>query len=139
ARAARTALDECHVVEPEAQEHRLLQPLVDAPAAVGLLLRHPRLAAVEEPERLLHRLPHRTGRIEADFGALLEGLLDGAGKVVVGHLWSPGVDVARHFTGQTPESTAWHRSLTRPCERQPERRARMARRVQTPLRTSVQD
>ena len=50
-RLAGTARDHAHVVEPEREQHRLLEPLVDAPVAVAGALGHARLAAVEEVER----------------------------------------------------------------------------------------
>jgi hypothetical protein len=49
----RAARDRAHVVEAEREQHRLLEPLVDAPLAV-LFLGDARLAAVEQVERVSH-------------------------------------------------------------------------------------
>jgi hypothetical protein len=58
-RSARGALlDDRIVVEPERQQHRLLEPLVDLPAARAVGLGDARLAAVEQLERRLDRLAH---------------------------------------------------------------------------------
>ena len=73
---ARPALDDLHRVEPERQQHRLLQPLVDGPAAVGLPFGDARLAAVEQVERGLDRLAHLAARRRRDLVALVEGLFD---------------------------------------------------------------
>src|SRR5262249_41994466 len=56
---AGTAPDHFHVVEPERQQHRLLEPLVHAPRIVRLLLGDARLTTVEQLERRLDRLADR--------------------------------------------------------------------------------
>ena len=81
-RLAGSARDHAHVVEAERQQHGLLQPLVDLPAAVGLALGDARLAGVEQVERGLDRLAHRALGLGADVVARLEGLVDGLGKLV---------------------------------------------------------
>src|SRR4029078_7963692 len=64
---------------------RFLQPLVDLPMAVGLSLGHACLAGVEQLESGIHRLAHGALGLRTEFGARLEGFVDGAGKLVVGH------------------------------------------------------
>ena len=54
-RAARAAGDRLHRVEPEGQQHRLLEPLVDDPLAADLF-GDPRVAAVEHGDRGIDRL-----------------------------------------------------------------------------------
>ena len=73
-----------HVVEPERQQHGLLEPLVDGPGAVAALLGDARLAAVEQVERRLDRFAHRTLGRRPDVVALLEGVVDGLGEIGVG-------------------------------------------------------
>ena len=52
------ALHHAVVVEPEAQQHCLLEPLVDRPAALAVRFRHAAGAAVEHAQRRFHRLAH---------------------------------------------------------------------------------
>jgi hypothetical protein len=49
----RTELDGLHAAQPEEQQDRLLQPLVDDDLAAGVDLGDAGLAAVEEPDRLV--------------------------------------------------------------------------------------
>src|SRR5450759_3607335 len=82
-RLAGAARDHAHIVEPERQQHGLLQPLIDLPAAVGLALGHARLAAVEQSKRGIDGLAHRALGLRADFVAALEGVVDNLGKLIV--------------------------------------------------------
>ena len=75
--AARAALDRAHRVEAERQQHRLLQPLVDLPAAVDLL-GDPEPPDVEPVQGGLDRLPDLAAGAGVDPAALLEGVLDRA-------------------------------------------------------------
>jgi len=59
----------------------LLEPLIDGPRAVRLVLGDAGLAAVEQGERGFHRLAHRALGLEADAVALLERGVDGGGKL----------------------------------------------------------
>src|SRR5690606_9014718 len=75
----RLRFDHRHVVDAEVQQHRLLQPLVDLPAAVGLRLGHAQVAALQPLHRRLHRRPDQVVRFLAgQRGATLPGVLDGA-------------------------------------------------------------
>ena len=74
---AGAALDDLHRVEPEGQQHRLLQPLVDLPLAVGLALGDAGGAAVEQVERRLDGVARFAACRGRNRVALLEGLLDG--------------------------------------------------------------
>ena len=71
------ALDHAQRIEPERQQHGLLQPLVDAPAAVDLL-GDPEPAGVEPGQRRLDRILDRAAGIDLDPAALLEGVVDHA-------------------------------------------------------------
>src|SRR5262249_58838186 len=75
--------DDGHIVETEREQHRLLQPLIDRPHAVGPPLGDPRGAAVEEVERSVARLAYWPLGRRADGVALLEGFVDGLGTVAV--------------------------------------------------------
>ena len=55
------------------------------PGRAGNFLRHPRLAAVEQGQRPLHRVAHVARRLRADRGAVLEGLFDQGLQLGVGH------------------------------------------------------
>ena len=73
-----------HVVEAEGQQHRLLQPLMDAPAVIGFFC-DADLAGIEEQEGGLDRLAHDATRAGADIRPVLEGCIDGAGEIGLGH------------------------------------------------------
>src|SRR5690606_33890069 len=96
---ARAALAQRVVIEPEAQQYRLLQPLVDLPAAVGLLLGDPGGAVVEQPQRLVYRLSNLALGRDADLGSRLEGLVNALREVLVGHAaslrWQIAPDITR--------------------------------------------
>ena len=51
------------VVEPERQQHRLLEPLVDAPAARAVGLGDARRARIEQRQRAIDRLAHRAAGV----------------------------------------------------------------------------
>ena len=55
------------------------------PRRAGKFLRHPRLAAVEQVERLLDRVARIAFCRRRDLGAILEGLFDKRLKADVGH------------------------------------------------------
>jgi hypothetical protein len=76
-RLAGAARDDAHVVEAERQQHRLLEPLVDPPGAVGGFLRDTGGAAVQEIERRLDRFADRTFGRRTDLVATLERRFDG--------------------------------------------------------------
>ena len=64
------------VVQPERQQHRLLQPLMRDPLAVDFF-GHAQPPGVERGDNLLHRVADfRVGRARAQFGALVEGQLN---------------------------------------------------------------
>src|SRR5690606_1801402 len=72
----RLRLHHGHVVDPEVQQHRLLEPLVDPPAAFTRL-GHAQLAAFQALDRRLHRRPdHIPGFLRGQCGATLPGVLD---------------------------------------------------------------
>src|SRR5690606_27065893 len=71
------ALDHRIVVEAEAEQHRLLQPLVHRPLARRLALGDAGPAAVEQSQRLGHRLAHLAGGARIDLGTGLPGGVDG--------------------------------------------------------------
>ncbi len=84
--AARSARDRRHVVQAERQEHGLLQPFVDGPFAVVLLLGDAHRAGIEQLERGLHRLAHFAARGNADRLPIVECSLDNPAKLGnVGH------------------------------------------------------
>ena len=95
-RAAGGARDRAHVVEAEREQHGLLEPLVDLPLAVALLLGDARFALVEQFECGVDRLAHRAFGGRAHVVALLEGVVDDLGKV--GH-WRNPVQKASRFVG----------------------------------------
>src|SRR5688572_9149778 len=72
---ARPVADDRHVVEPEREEHRFFEPLIDLPAAVGFL-RHPELALVEEIESRFDRAPDFALGLDGDGGPLFESRID---------------------------------------------------------------
>ena len=53
------ALDQLHLVDAEVQQHRLLQPFVDLPAALAVRLGDAELAAFQAFDHALHRRPRR--------------------------------------------------------------------------------
>jgi len=75
-----------HVVEAEREQHRLFEPLVDPPIAVGSSLGDARDAAVEQIERGLDGLAHRALGRRSDAVAPLEGVVDGFGKLGMRHM-----------------------------------------------------
>ena len=81
---AGSARNDGHVVEAKRQQHGLLEPLIDPPGAVGRFLGHPRGAAVEQIERLVHRLAHRALGGRADLLAALKRRVDGFGQRLIG-------------------------------------------------------
>ena len=102
--------NDAHVVEPEREQHRLLEPLVDPPVAVRALLGDARLAAVEQVERRLDRLAHRALGGRADAVALLESVVDGLGELGVGHgeFLGPGWPrVVENRAGEVKRPRAW--------------------------------
>ena len=56
-RAGRAALDHGVVVQAEREQHRLLEPLVDAPFAIDFF-RHTGLPGIEQFQRLFHHRAH---------------------------------------------------------------------------------
>ena len=87
-RAARTIGDELVVAQPEGQQHRLLEPLVDLPVAVLAFLGDAQRAFVEMTDRDLDRLACRPGAVVAELVAIVPGSVDGGGEVG-GHAASP--------------------------------------------------
>ena len=79
--AAGAAGDHFHVIEPEAQQHGLLQPLIDLPGAVFQLLGDANRALVEQVQSRLDGIAHRAFGVEADLGARLEGVFNGLGEI----------------------------------------------------------
>src|SRR5690606_24096084 len=94
-RAPWPAGDGRHVVEPERQQHRLLEPLVDRPLA-GDLLGHPRLAAVEEFKRAVDRIADLAAGRARDLVTLLERRIDDPLKLFVAHETPRPAAVAAH-------------------------------------------
>src|SRR5258707_6463306 len=82
---ARTARHDAIVVEPERQQHRLLEPLVYLPFAAGVTLGNACNATVEQVERRFNRFAHGAFGGRPDAVARLESVVDGFGKRVVGH------------------------------------------------------
>src|SRR5207237_2837268 len=78
-RIGRPARDLDHVIEPERQEYRLLEPLMDLPAAGGLFgdAQPPRIQPVE---RRLDRIASRTAGRRGQRFAVLPGGIDGRGE-----------------------------------------------------------
>jgi hypothetical protein len=76
--------------------------LVDRPGAVAAALGDPCLAAVEQVERGLDRLTHRALGGGRDVGALLEGVVDGLGKIGVRHgvSWRPSHSISWRGRGE---------------------------------------
>src|SRR5690606_30781487 len=74
------------VVQAERQQDRLLQPLVDLPAAGSVRLGHAGAAAIEKLQRRLNRLAHGGARWR-DRGAVFPSLRDG-GFEIGGHAGS---------------------------------------------------
>src|SRR3546814_16152619 len=64
--AAGAARDLGHVVQAEREQHGLLEPLVDAPAARAIGLGNTRRAGIELRQRLIARLTHRPLGLAAD-------------------------------------------------------------------------
>src|SRR5262249_39545901 len=88
-RSAGPAGDHAHVVESEREQHRLFEPLVDPPIAVGSALGDARDAAIEQIERRLDGLAHRPLCRWSDAVALLESFVDGFGKLAMRHTANP--------------------------------------------------
>jgi hypothetical protein len=93
---AGTARDHFHVVQAEREQHRLLQPLIDAPAALAVGLGNARLAMIEQLQRF--------GNAGADFAhrlrpELVAGLPGGFDRVdqggAVGHSSSPRISCSQ--------------------------------------------
>jgi hypothetical protein len=82
--AAGAAGDRRHRTEPEGEQHRLLQPLVDHPA-LRPLLRDSRLARIEQGERAIDREADLAPGFRADRIAHLPGALDHVPQIV-GHV-----------------------------------------------------
>jgi len=61
-KAAEAAVHELVVLQPEGQQHGLLQPFVDLPAAAGQGFGDAALALFQQRQRLLDRATDRTGR-----------------------------------------------------------------------------
>jgi hypothetical protein len=80
---AGAAVHRHRIVQPERQQHRLLQPLVHPPA-IGHGLGDPRPAPVQQGECRADRFAHRTTGGGTDPFALLPGGIDG-GLQVCGH------------------------------------------------------
>src|SRR3546814_14825386 len=74
--AAGAARDLGHVVQAEREQHGLLEPLVDAPAARAIGLGNTRRAGIELRQRLIDRLTHRPLGLAADRNAVLPGGVD---------------------------------------------------------------
>ena len=84
--AAARPVEQLVVIEPEAEQHRLLQPLIDRPVARRLLVGDARLAAVEQFERRVHRIADRPFGRGSDLGPRLPGVIDGLfERSIVGH------------------------------------------------------
>ena len=79
-RPARAAFDDRVVVEPERQQHRLFQPLVDLPRRRPLravdLFGDARLTGIEHFERLGDGVADVAAGVGVDLGAVLEGAFD---------------------------------------------------------------
>jgi hypothetical protein len=87
--AREAGVDGLVVVEPERQQHGLLQPLIDLPLAV-LLFGDARLATVEQRDRLFHGIADLRGRaLRAELGAALEGSVDDRRQSGIGHSGNP--------------------------------------------------
>ena len=78
-RVARRAFDQLHVVEPEGQQHGLLQPLMHMPLA-AVFLGDAQRAGVEILQRRLDRVAHLALGIRADAVARLPGIVDRCGR-----------------------------------------------------------
>src|SRR6185312_8845915 len=74
-----------HVVEAERQQHRLLQPLIDLPLAVSPALGNPRLALVEQFERVIDSLANLALGRRRNAVAGVEGGVDGGFERGQGH------------------------------------------------------
>src|SRR5207253_11504011 len=75
-RVAGTARDDGYVIEAKRQQHRLLEPLVDAPGAARLSLRAAGRTTVEQIERGVYRVAHGTLGRGTDAVALAQGVVD---------------------------------------------------------------
>jgi len=74
-----------HVLQPEAEQHRLLGPLVHVPFAAFLPLGHPEPAPVKRAQRFLYGLADLTSRLRRYFITLLPGGFDGGFKLFPVH------------------------------------------------------
>src|SRR5438128_315223 len=84
-RLARAAGNRAHVVEAERQQHRLLQPLVDLPLAIGAALGDAGLAFVQQLQRVIDGLANFTLGRRRDAVAGIECGVDGGFQRGQGH------------------------------------------------------
>ncbi|MGY4433028.1 hypothetical protein ACVWWO_005505 [Bradyrhizobium sp. F1.13.1] len=84
-RLAGAAGNGAHVVEAEREQHRLLQPLIDLPLAVGAALGNAGLALVQNLQRVIHGLADLAPGRGRDAVARLEGAVDGGFEGGQGH------------------------------------------------------
>ena len=97
---ARTIVDQDIVVEAEREEDRLLQPLVDGPAAIPVRLGHARLAPVEQRQRAVDGDPLFPLRREVQLGPVFPGGVDGGGEVLA-HGYSSNMLVSHGVSAWT--------------------------------------
>src|SRR3546814_14972575 len=72
---ARAAGNKRVVIEAEGQQYRLLQPLIEAPA-LPCGFSHARISAIEQVQRLGHRLTHGSLSGKAQFRAIFPSSFD---------------------------------------------------------------
>jgi len=99
--ASRTAINKNIVMQPERQQHRLLQPLVDLPAAGAVRLGHPQLSGIKQIQRLIdHRENIGAGR--GDGIARFPGLIDHSGKIGSKMMGGHGTLRCKRFARRLP-------------------------------------
>src|SRR5579875_1938 len=102
---ARTAGDRRGIGEPEGEQDRLLEPLIDEPFAAALL-GDARLPGIQSVERRLDGVAQLAIGCRRDAVALFPSGLDAASNLVECHGWNgPSGEVPRH-----------NRTALRPCQ-----------------------
>ena len=82
------ARDHFHVVETKRQQHRLLEPLMDLPAAPARLC-NAQASVVEPVERGLDGIAPSAPRRRRNLFARFPGGIDSGGEIGLGHLLGP--------------------------------------------------
>src|SRR5262249_47750531 len=104
-RLAGPARNHGHIVEAEREQHRLFEPLVDAPVLVVSSLGNARNAAIEQVERGLDGLAHGALGCRTNVLAPLEGFVDDLGKFGTRH----GAEAPRNPQNRLTRCREWGR------------------------------